>query len=112
MQPTWKPISDVDFCDLLAMQSAALSPESEQRFAQTAVTPFQAIVRRSEQYGDERVWVVAKADDRIVFFDDVEDEFAIGRIDADGRVYDYWFSGDLTDAMFGFPGRLDRPSVA
>jgi hypothetical protein len=111
MQTDWRPITDADFRDLLATQTQALSADSKRRFEQTAVAPYLAIIRRSEQYGDEHVWVVAQSDDRVVFFDDVEDEFAIGRIGADRRIGDHGFSGDLTDAMYDFPERLGGPGA-
>jgi hypothetical protein len=102
MGEDWQPITRNDFDELLALQTAALSSQSREHFERYRVEPFKAIIRRSEQYGDESVWVVARADMIVVFFDDVEYEFAVGRID-DCRILFDGYMGDLTDAMYGFP---------
>ena len=105
MEPDWTPITQEEFDDRLRAETAALSPASRECFHRYQVKPWQAIIRRSEQYGDERVWVVAQDGPLAVFLDDVEDEFAVGTLDAGNRLSEYGFVGDLTDALNGFPER-------
>jgi hypothetical protein len=101
----WQPIKRSELDELLAKQTAELSAESRKRYARYRIEPRQATYRRSEQYKDEGVWVVAQADDFVVFFDDVEDEFAVGRVDEADRLYHVDLLGELTDALFEFPER-------
>jgi hypothetical protein len=105
MQPDWEPITQQEFEDRLKAETASLSPASRERFERYRVEPWQAIIRRSDQYGDERVWVVAQDGPLAVFLDDVEDEFAVGTLDAGNRLSDYGYTGDLTDALSDFPER-------
>jgi hypothetical protein len=106
--PDWTPITQEQFDDRLRSETAALSPPSRERFERYGVEPWQAIVRRSDQYGDERVWVVAQDGPLAVFLDDVEDEFAVGTLDDGNRLSDYGYAGDLTDALSDFPERYTR----
>lgn len=105
MEPDWTPITHEGFDDRLKAETAALSPSSRECLHRYQVNPWLAIIRRSAQYGDERVWVVAQDGPLAVFLDDVEDEFAVGTLDAGNRLGDYAFVGNLTDALNGFPER-------
>ena len=54
---------------------------------------------RSEQYGTERVFVVARSGSQLIIFDDVEDEFAVGAPSEDGILREWKLCGDLMDAL-------------
>jgi hypothetical protein len=75
------------------------TPVSREQFESIAECP----CFRSEQYGDERVFVVARSAKQRILFDDVEDEFAIGEPDDDGVLRDWGLYGDLIDAVRGLP---------
>jgi hypothetical protein len=105
----WQPITRTEFDELLAKQVGMLSHESRERFEHYRIPLWQATIRRSEEYGDELVWVVAQHNKLIVFFDDDEDEFAVGTINDEGRLFDdIGLVGELTQAMFEFPERYEN----
>ena len=83
---TWKPITEQDFKSLFDEQYEALDERQRQAFEQCAVPWWQATLRRSEEYGDEKVYVVAQKDDGILYFDDVEYGFNIATIDDDKKI--------------------------
>jgi hypothetical protein len=72
MGETWRPITRDEFDDLLAEQIADLDPGQRATLDTFRVEPRQAIIRRSEEAGDERVWVIAERQGQVLYFDDVE----------------------------------------
>ena len=72
MGETWRPITRDEFDDLVAEQVAALDPGQRATLDTSRVEPRQAIIRRSEEAGDERVWVIAERQGQVLYFDDVE----------------------------------------
>jgi hypothetical protein len=72
MGETWRPITRDEFDDLVAEQVAALDPGQRTALDTSRVEPRQAIIRRSEEAGDERVWVIAERQGQVLYFDDVE----------------------------------------
>jgi hypothetical protein len=102
----WQPITRTELDELLANQVAMLSDETLERFEQYHVPLWQATIRRSEVSGDELVCIVAQHNRLVVFFDDVEYEFASGIVSDDGQIVDdIGLEGELTHAMFEFPER-------
>jgi hypothetical protein len=83
---SWKPISDADFSMLFAEQYGELDGDERDVFDRYRVSPWRAIIRRSEQAGDEHVFVVAQANNGVLYFDDVEYGFNISDIDDAGRL--------------------------
>jgi hypothetical protein len=55
-------MSRAGFEEMLARQAAELPLEFRECFERYHVAPLQALLRRSEQIGAEKVFVVAKAD--------------------------------------------------
>ena len=98
----WKPISRADLDSRLKSEVAALPPDALRTYKEHAVAIVEQPCFRSEQYGPERVFVVARSDARLMVFDDVEDEFAIGVPDEDGILRTWGLYGDLVDALRAF----------
>jgi len=72
MGETWRPITRDEFDDLVAEQAAALDPGQRATLDICRVEPRQAIIRRTDEAGDERVWVIAERQGQVLYFDDVE----------------------------------------
>ncbi len=83
---TWQPITDEEFSGLFAEQYDELDREEKDLFDRHRVGPWKAVIRRSEQAGDEPVFVVAEADGGVLYFDDVEYGFNISGVDNNGRI--------------------------
>jgi hypothetical protein len=105
------PITEDELTTRLTKEIADLSENSRQRFSSTSIKPRLATVRGSDEHRDENVWVVAQAGDCVIFFDDDEDEFAVGRVDQENHLLDFGLMGDLTDALHGFPEALRGPGA-
>jgi hypothetical protein len=95
----WEPISRSDIQGRLDAEIAALSPGLLNTYREHATEIAELPCFRNEQYGNERIFVVARSGTRLLFFDDVEDEFAIGVADDDGVLRDWGLYGDLMDAL-------------
>jgi hypothetical protein len=68
-------------------------------FERYSVPPYPAVCRRSRGGPLETVFVVARHGRKLLFFDDVEEEFAIG-VPGEGDVLDTWDSyGELGYAI-------------
>jgi hypothetical protein len=83
---TWQQISDDEFSQLFAEQYAELDSDERKLLDQYRVGPCKAVVRRSEEAGDEPVFVVARTKDGVLYFDDVEYGFNIAGIDETNRI--------------------------
>lgn len=84
--PGWRPIGREDFDSLVAEQEEALNRSQKAILDACRVEPWQAIIRRSEQAGDEMVWVIAKREGQVLYFDDVEWGWNFSKVDEQGRV--------------------------
>lgn len=84
--PGWRPIERGEFDSLVAEQEAALDCDQKAILDACRVEPWQAIIHRSEQAGDERVWVIAQRRGRVLYFDDVEWGWNCSEVDEEGRV--------------------------
>ncbi len=83
---SWTPITEAEFSGLLDRQYDALSEGERKLFDRYRVRPWKAVIRRSEQAGDEHVFVVAQAVGGVLYFDDVEYGFNISGVDDSGRI--------------------------
>lgn len=80
----WTPISRERFENILRDEVAGL-PSDALRMYQASVIPIAEYpCFRTEQYGNESVFVVARSGEQVILFDDVEDEFGIGRPNDEG----------------------------
>jgi hypothetical protein len=86
MHPTWRPISQSEFDSLVAEQEAALDGGQKATLDECRVEPWQAVNRRSEEAGDERVWVIAERRGEVLYFDDVEWGWNFSAVNEEGRI--------------------------
>ncbi|HEU6441341.1 MAG TPA: hypothetical protein VFF38_03185 [Microvirga sp.] len=83
---SWKPISEEEFSELFKSQYAQLDAQAR-RLIEPYLRPFwRASIKRSEEMGDEHVFVVAQKQNGILYYDDVEDGFNISTVDENGRI--------------------------
>jgi hypothetical protein len=84
---SWRPISEKEFLELFQQQYKNLTHEERLAFDRHRVDPWQARIRRSDMYGYETVFVVARAaPDGVLYFDDVEFGFNISTVDESGII--------------------------
>ena len=102
---TWSSITRSELAAHLAKQTIALSPQSAERFSRYRVEPWLATIHRDGVTGDEKVYIVAQDGALVVFFDDVEGEFAVGIVNEEDRLSNYNGLGDLSFTLFEFPER-------
>ena len=86
MCETWRPITREEWDSLVSEQLEELAPGQRARLDRHRVQPWPAIVRRSDMYGDEQVWVIAERGGLVLYFDDVEWGWNWSGVDAGGRI--------------------------
>lgn len=104
----WSPITRPEFDERLAKELADLRPDTRQTYEGNAISIVAQPCLRSQLYGIEHVFVVARAGARLLFFDDVEDEFAVGEPDKDGVLRNWGLCGELWSALLNL--LRDSPS--
>ena len=72
-----------EFSALLEPEVSALSPEMKVVYCRYAVPPF--LVRRHIVQSSEPTFVIAKARDEVLYYDDLENEFGTGTL-VDGSI--------------------------
>jgi hypothetical protein len=87
----------------LKEEIAQLPPEALRIYQACASGVVEQPCYRSEHYGIERVFVIARDGDRVLIFDDVEAEFAVGIPDKDGVLRDWELHGPLKVAVKSLP---------
>jgi hypothetical protein len=95
----WQKVSRERFQSILDEEVAALPQEAAKILKVRAVPIFEQPCLRSEDYGIEKVFAVARAENRVLFFDDVEDEFGVGIPDNDGVLRDLGTFGSFIAAV-------------
>ena len=83
---SWRPLTEAEFSRLFEEQYRDLDADERELFDRYRVGTCRATVRRSTESGDETVFVVAKEQDGVLYFDDVEYGFNISTVDASGRI--------------------------
>jgi hypothetical protein len=83
---SWKPITEGEFSALFADQYGELNSKERELFDQYRVSPWKAVIRRSEEAGDEYVYIIAQTFNLVLYFDDVEYGFNWSEIDGTGRI--------------------------
>jgi len=97
----WVPITRSEFEDLLSREIAEFEERDVELWSRFRVDIRTAPILRSEQFGIENVFVVAAVGERILFFDDVEEEFGVARLPDSGPIEDYGTHGELRSALQG-----------
>jgi len=96
----WEPISAADLSARVSEEAKELTAEDRERFETWRAEPgMRASIFRSESHGAESVYVLAKVGSSVLFFDDVEDEFAVGRLGDDGLISSPGLAGELRSAL-------------
>jgi hypothetical protein len=94
------------FEHLFDAETAALDPEAEAILRRYAVPAFKTAYEYPGRRDREAspVWVVAKAGDVVLGYDEVEEEYGIGTIRADGLLNDWGTFGErLRWSLIRFP---------
>lgn len=71
----WIPVSKDVFVRILREEVAALTPKAAVIYEKYRTSPHEQPYWRSDDYGLERVFVVARNSGRLLFFNDLEEEF-------------------------------------
>jgi hypothetical protein len=95
----WTPVSRTRFDDILNEDVAQLPSDALAMYEAHKTGIEERLCNRSDECGIERIFVVARAGERLLFFDDVEDEFSIGVPDGDGVLRDWGGYGTLNSAI-------------
>lgn len=95
----WEPVQPEVIDDILNEEIDLLSLPERDAYRQFSIEAVKIPCFRSEMYGDEAVYAVARVGDQIVFYDDVEGEFATGEADSDGLLRDWGLCGALGTAL-------------
>ncbi|HXU61004.1 MAG TPA: hypothetical protein VN962_04840 [Polyangia bacterium] len=85
MSDDWHSIGLKDLERIIAEELAKATPEEKALFCRTAVPPSKW---QLSPWGDEGggFWVVAALDDRVLWFNDIEDGFNISRFTSPGQI--------------------------
>jgi hypothetical protein len=97
------PISEAEFTAVLADAVTSLEEPQRSTYHRYRVSPYRQECWRSELYGTEHVFVCARSGDALIFFDDAEDEFAVGVPERDGVLRSWGLFGELSSALYAFP---------
>jgi len=83
---SWEPISLSELEALVANQLNECSQAQRTYFDTYRVVPYAVPFQR--RYGLEHVLVVANLPSGLLYFEDVEEGFELGKLDANGRLHD------------------------
>ena len=95
----WAPVSKERFAEILSSEIPSLAPEIQRLYEQYAVQPFHLPCLRDQGGAQERVFVVAKNGNRLLYFDDVEEDFGVAIPDEDGVMREWGNYGPLVRAL-------------
>jgi hypothetical protein len=95
----WLPVSKEKFEGILREEIGALRPEVLRLYEQYAVRPFQQPCLRDQNCTIEQVFVVAKNGNRLLYYDDVEEDFGVAIPDEDGTLRNWGNYGLLVRAV-------------
>ena len=102
MNDNWQAATLSEVVSRIAAESRDFERIDQTQWAQCAIAPVKVKIRRSEQYGDEVVFMVARDNTSVIFFDDAEDGFAGANLGVNGFLKNSRFYGDLKHAVRGF----------
>ena len=103
---TWEPISRELLFELIAKDLAEATAEERAKFSAAATSPAKW---QLSPWGDlgGGFWVVAATDDRVLWYNDIEDGFNVSSFVTHGRIPsgDYWCNqGNLLSALPALAG--------
>lgn len=97
--PSYTPITKVKFVALLKKEESALNTFSNEKYQKYKKKPGKRKCFRFVDVDDDMVYVVAKMRNRVVLYDDAEQEFAIGTIEKNGIITEWVLYGSLKSAI-------------
>ena len=104
----WGPISREDLDELVANQLGAATPDERALFARMAVPPTKW---RLSPWGDlgGGFWVLAVMEDRVLWYNDIEDGFNVSRFAVPGTIpaTEYWCNQD--ELRWALPALAGKP---
>ena len=106
----WEPITKASLDELIAEELADATAEDRELFARTAMTPSKW---QLSPWGDlgGGFWVVAVMDDRVLWYNDIEDGFNVSRFVAFGTIpsTEYWCNQD--ELRWALPALGGKPQA-
>lgn len=89
----WRPLTLHSLGTLLADQDRELEPTLKSKLSPFRCNPSIVPCVRAGQPDRDSMWVVARAGERVLLYDSVEEEFGTGVVDRDGVLRDWGTSG-------------------
>lgn len=89
----WQPLTHQSFGALLADQDRELEPPLKSKLSPFRCNPSIVPCVRAGRPDRDSMWVVARAGERVLLYDSVEEEFGTGLVDRDGVLRDWGTSG-------------------
>jgi hypothetical protein len=88
----WQPATVEEVKEIVRRDLAECNDEQIQTFESFSIDPFKAVIVRYEQ--TERVVVVARRGDEVMYWDDVEEGFNISPVTSDGQILQHFCNQD------------------
>lgn len=88
----WKPATTAEVKQILEQDLAACDSEQKAVFDRYAVEPYTAPIIRYGQL--ESVIVVARRNDEVIYWEDVEEGFNVSSVDESGTILEHWCNQD------------------
>lgn len=103
----WKPITRAELEELIQEQLDECELEQKATFEKYRVLLRQAPI---ERYGKlEHVFFVARNNDEVMYYEDVEEGFNFSPINADGKILEHWCNQDeLKHALWHWMGHPQK----
>ena len=95
----WTPVSGEQFAKILSNEVSSLAPNVQRLYQQYNVKPYQLPCLRDQDSALEQVFVLAKNGNRLLYFDDVEEDFGVATPDDDGVMREWGNYGPLVRAL-------------
>ncbi len=105
---SWEPISRELLQEIVENGLAEATPEEQEQFVHAAVTPIKWRLSPGGDLGGG-FWVVAIMDDRVLWYNDIEDGFNVSRFTVPGTIpsTEYWCNQD--ELRWALPALTGKP---
>jgi len=97
--PGWGPVSREELDVLIASELGGFDDTLLSVWGRYGVPVRAAPINRSAEWGLEKIFVVAQSGAHVVVYDNDEDQWALGRLDARDKVAVQSLCGDLRSAL-------------
>jgi len=97
---TWQSISESELNSEIQRALKKMSKADLQKFTRIQVPPYKISCGRNGV--DEEIFVVARVGNKILVYDDVENEFGVAELDASAILKNWGLIGDLVYALKHF----------